>query len=102
MNEKYVDLIKTTSKYIGKYGNKKVGVAIIDTGVYLHQDISHAVVDFYDCINNRITPYDNNGHGTHVAGIVAGSGKYNGEGIRGINPNAKIIAIKALNQKGSE
>ncbi len=33
MNEKYVDLIKTTSKYIGKYGNKKVGVAIIDTGV---------------------------------------------------------------------
>lgn len=101
MNEKFHELLNITNKYINKSSNPNIGVAIIDTGVFPHQDISNNIIDFYDCINNRITPYDNNGHGTHVSGIVAGTGKGNKEGIRGINPNAKIIGIKALNQKGS-
>lgn len=103
MNSKYKMIIDYTKKYKTKnsYYGRKVGVAVIDTGVFLHNDIKDNLIDFYDCISGRINPYDNNGHGTHVSGIIAGSGfSCRGE-YRGINPDAGIIGIKALNQKGS-
>lgn len=45
---------------------KGVGIAILDTGVYSHTDLSGNIALFRDMINDRISLYDDNGHGTHV------------------------------------
>jgi len=75
-------------------------VAVIDTGVdYAHPDLKNKVIKGYDFINNDPDPMDDHYHGTHVAGIVAAEAN-NGIGIAGIAINAKILAIKALSNKG--
>ena len=103
MNSKYKNIIDYTRQYKmeNTYCGRKVGVAVIDTGVFPHNDIKANLIDFYDCISGRKNPYDNNGHGTHVSGIIAGSGFSSRGAFIGINPDAAIIGIKALNQKGS-
>lgn len=55
----------------------------------------------WDFVNNDNDPrdYSNNGHGTHVAGTV-GAQTNNQEGIAGVNPNSKLVAIKYLNDRG--
>src|SRR5699024_4777426 len=51
-----------------------VSIAIIDTGIHPHQDLSGRIRTFADLVNDRNDPYDDNGHGTHCAGDVAGDG----------------------------
>ncbi|HXK37202.1 MAG TPA: S8 family serine peptidase, partial [Candidatus Paceibacterota bacterium] len=77
-------------------------VAIIDTGVdYTHPDLGggfgtgYKVIGGYDFVNDDSDPIDDNGHGTHCAGIVAASG-----GITGVAPGASILAYKALDAGG--
>lgn len=80
-----------------------VGVAVFDTGVYPHEDLKKQIIGFKDCIKDRKrnqNNYDNNGHGTHIAGIIAGSGASSGGKFRGMAPHANIIGIKVLNYKG--
>lgn len=82
---------------------RSIGVAVIDTGVTLHEDLLHPynrVIAFHDFIGNRTTPYDDDGHGTHVTGIIAGCGFVDLERC-GIAPYANIIAIKALDNEGN-
>src|SRR6185369_15400318 len=58
------------------------------------------VVKFVDFVNSRTTKYDDNGHGTHVAGIIAGNG-YDTLGARaGIAPAADLVSLKVLDQNG--
>jgi serine protease AprX len=87
-----------------KYTGKGVGVAVIDTGVTLHPDLWKPVgriTAFRDYVNEKREPYDDNGHGTHVTGCIAGNG-FGSEGkYSGIAPEANIIAIKTLNAEGS-
>ena len=87
----------------GIYG-EGVGVAILDTGIYPHPDFitgKNRIVAFYDVINGRKTPYDDNGHGTHVAGIIAGNGSESRGEYIGIAPKCNIIGVKVLNHKGN-
>lgn len=75
-----------------------VTIAIVDTGIELsHQDLSHLAerVVWKDFINGKNTPYDDNGHGTHIAGIIYANGK-----IKGIAWNVKLIVAKALDKNG--
>ncbi len=79
-----------------------VKVAIIDTGIdYLHPDLggcfgtSCKVASGWDFVNNDSDPMDENGHGTHVAGIVAANG-----GVQGVAPNATLIAYRVLDENG--
>ncbi len=86
------------------YKGKNITVAVIDTGVAPHQDLirpNNRIVGFKDFINNKDSPYDDNGHGTHVAGIIAGNGYSSRGKYTGIAPEANILAIKALDNEGS-
>ncbi len=56
---------------------------------------------FKDFVNNKTSPYDDNGHGTHVAGIIAGNGYSSRGKYTGIAPQANILAVKALDSEGS-
>ncbi|HEY8362420.1 MAG TPA: S8 family peptidase [Tissierellaceae bacterium] len=80
-----------------------ITVAVIDTGVAPHYDLTkptNRIVGFKDFVNNKTAPYDDNGHGTHVAGIIAGNGYSSRGKYVGIAPKANILAIKALDAQG--
>lgn len=86
------------------YKGEGITTAVIDTGIVLHQDLvrpNNRIIDFVDFINNKSTPYDDNGHGTHVAGIIAGNGYSSRGKYTGIAPESNILAIKALDNEGS-
>jgi serine protease AprX len=79
-----------------------VGVAIIDSGVAAwHDELGgNRIVHFADFVARQAQPYDDYGHGTHVAGIIAGSGQNSGGARRGIAPGASLIVLKALDGAG--
>jgi len=82
---------------------KGVGVAVIDTGVAPHYDLikpENRIVAFTDLIGNKEEPYDDDGHGTHVAGLIAGNG-YTSRKYMGTAPCANLIIIKALDHSGN-
>ncbi|NLJ58511.1 MAG: S8 family peptidase [Tissierellia bacterium] len=86
------------------YTGKDVTVAIIDTGIAPHGDLiypTNRIVGFKDFVNNKPKYYDDNGHGTHCAGILAGSGYASKGKYRGIAPEANILAIKVLDENGN-
>lgn len=75
-------------------------VCVIDTGVdYLHRDLVTRVLKGWDAVNEDADPMDDHGHGTHVAGIIAAR-QNNAEGIAGVSPTARVVAVKALNAQG--
>lgn len=78
-----------------------VTIAIVDTGIYPHQDLSGRITDFVDFINDRTDPYDDNGHGTHCAGDAAGNGAASSSAYAGPAPEANLVGVKVLNKMGS-
>jgi subtilisin family serine protease len=82
-------------------GNAAIMIAVVDTGLNLnHPEFSGRVVAGYDFINNDADPMDDNGHGTHTAGIVA-AGSNNGIGMVGVCPQCSIMPVKVLNQNNA-
>jgi serine protease AprX len=78
-----------------------IGVAIIDSGVTRHDDLAgNRIVQFVDFVDYQTQPHDGYGHGTHVAGIIAGSGFDSDGARRGIAPGAHLIVLKALDERG--
>jgi subtilisin family serine protease len=76
-------------------------IAIIDTGVdYNHPDLAGKVVKGWDYVNWDNDPMDENGNGTHCAGIAAATAG-NGLGTRGVSPNSTIYAYRVLDENGS-
>ena len=104
-------------------GNSSIVVGIIDTGVdYTHSDLVSNIwtnpgeiagngidddgngfvddVHGYDFVNNDGDPMDDNNHGTHVAGTIAGAGN-NSRGVTGVNWSSSIMGLKFLSESGS-
>ena len=89
-------------------GSPGVTVAIIDSGVdYTHPDLAPNYAGGQDFINGDLDPMDDQGHGTHVAGIIAAAmNNPTGdpaapEGVVGVAPNARILAYKVCAADGS-
>src|SRR5436190_20975793 len=94
---------RTVQSTLG-YTGAGVGIAIIDSGVLpQNDDLSKSggrVVKFVDFVNGRTTAYDDNGHGSHVAGTIAGSG-YDSMGEKtGMAPGASLVSLKVLDANG--
>ncbi|MEE4275405.1 MAG: S8 family serine peptidase, partial [Thermoleophilia bacterium] len=87
-----------------------VTVAVIDSGVAVHDDLGdERLVGWRDFVKRRKAPYDDAGHGTFVAGLIAGDGSASlplDEGgfatvqFRGVAPAADIVAVKVLDKFG--
>jgi subtilisin family serine protease len=82
-------------------------VAIIDTGITKnHEDLKDNLwtgaggIHGRNCVNDNDDPEDDNGHGTHVAGIIGAKGN-NGKGTAGVAWNVKLMAVKMLDYQGS-
>ena len=89
-----------------------VGVAVIDSGISTcHDDLTNRTSQLYpygdqrvsafvDFVNGQTAPYDDDGHGTHVAGIIAGNG-YDSNGLKsGSAPDASLVVLKVLDANG--
>lgn len=84
-----------------EYTGRNISVAILDTGIFLHPDIKDRILLFKDFVNQRKEPYDDSGHGTHVAGCLAGNGSLSDGKYRGIAPKCSLIAGKVLDKNGN-
>jgi len=81
-------------------GSSSITIAIVDSGVdSTHPDLSSKVVAGYDFVNDDSDPSDDEGHGTHVAGIAAAETN-NNHGVAGVSWGSKIMPIKALGSDG--
>jgi subtilisin family serine protease len=89
-----------------------VGIAVVDSGIATwHDDLTNRstrqypygnqrVSAFVDFVNGRALPYDDDGHGTHVTGVIAGNG-YDSSGQKaGMAPDASIVSLKVLDANG--
>jgi subtilisin family serine protease len=113
-----VEMINATDVWVGyesTYGDaaygysETVSVAVVDTGIdYAHNDLQGAVTWCVVSLRNLKTYYsgtnlkkcsDANGHGTHVAGIIAS--RLNGLGVAGVAPKVILYAIRVLDASGS-
>ena len=94
-------IINAPRAYGRGYFGEGIGVAVLDTGISLHPDFGHRVACFSDYINGRRAPYDDNGHGTHIAGIIGGDGGASQGLYMGIAPRCHFVAIKILDRKGN-
>jgi serine protease AprX len=87
-----------------------VTVAVLDSGVATNTDLADSrIVGWKDFVNDRPVPYDDAGHGTYVAGLIAGDGTaslplendgYATVQFRGVAPAADIVGIKVLDEVG--
>lgn len=84
-----------------RFSGRGVGVAVMDSGIYLHTDLADRVCAFFDVLNERQEPYDDNGHGTHIAGIIGGDGRDSKGQYCGMAPGCHIIGVKILDAKGN-
>ncbi len=93
------------------YTGAGIGVAVVDSGVSgWHDDLmgsgiypygNQRVVKFVDFVNGLPMPYDDNGHGTHIAGTILGNGHDSFGYKAGMAPGAHLIALKVLDSNGN-
>jgi subtilisin family serine protease len=69
-------------------------IAVIDSGIFPHPDLKDRIVGWVDFAEGRKKPVDKYGHGTHVAGIAAGSGGKSQGSIKGVAPEANLVGVR--------
>ncbi len=80
---------------------KGVGVAVLDTGIFPHRDFDSRILGFADMVNGKAGPYDDCGHGSHICGIIGGSGLSSDGRYQGMAPGCNLVPVKVLDKKGN-
>ena len=85
---------------------KGIGVAILDSGIAPHPDLAGRIVASVDFTSGGsgagiVPPADPGGHGTHVAGLVAGDGTASGGAYTGVAPGANLVDVRVISATGS-
>lgn len=83
-----------------RYLGQGITAAILDTGISAHPDFGRRTIAFRDFVNKRSVSYDDSEHGTHVAGILAGSGLLSGGVYSGMAPKTNLVIGKVLDHHG--
>ncbi len=98
----YNEIVKRVRYYEKQInGSSAPAIAVMDTGVFPHNDLKGRIVAFKDVINDKYSLYDDNGHGTHICGIIGGSGQYCNGKILGVSGKCPIVAVKVLDVDGN-
>jgi serine protease AprX len=98
--DRSVPKIDVPEVWTAGYRGTGITIAVVDTGIdRAHPDFAGRIVDGISFIGSDYQ--DDNGHGTHVASICAGSGAAQGGAYTGIAPEAQLYVAKALDQSGS-
>ena len=93
-------LIHAGEKEIYPYDGSGVTAAILDTGIAMHPDLAGRVIGFKDFVGNSRLPYDDCGHGTHVAGCLCGDGTCSQGRLAGVAKGCRVLSGKVLDEKG--
>lgn len=95
------------SAQLGPAGSRRrgdsIGVALVDSGIDPNADLAASITAFYDFTRKGIrstTPYDDFGHGTHLAGLITGTGATSRYSYMGVAPNIHLIGLKVLDKDG--
>lgn len=88
--ERAKEIICAENVYRKGYTGKGIRIALLDTGVYLHRNLTNEIISFHDFINYNKSSYDDNGHGTHIAGILSE-----------MAPNSELLVFKILDKNGN-
>lgn len=78
------------------FTGKGVKISVIDSGISTHEDLR--ISGGYSAVDYTASFSDDQGHGTHVAGIIGA--RHNGFGVRGVAYDAELYAVKAFNENG--
>lgn len=87
-------LVNANMVYRNGYTGRGVRIALLDTGVFQHRELEQKIIFFKDYVNNKEKCYDDNGHGTHIAGIICAK-------ECGMAPGAELLVFKILDKKGN-
>ena len=93
-------LIHAEEEEVFPYTGSGVTDALLDTGIAMHPDFADRVIGFRDFVGTSRMPYDDCGHGTHVAGCLCGNGACSGGLYAGVAPGCRILSGKVLDDKG--
>ena len=102
----YMRWVKQTVGYwcddtkTGKCSGRGICAAVLDTGISMHPDLRDRIMGFQDFVNREGDVYDDSGHGTHVAGILAGDGRASEGLYAGMAPAADLLIAKVLDKNG--
>jgi serine protease AprX len=79
-----------------------VGIAIIDSDIASNPDIANSVAAFFDFTRGGVAsaPLDPYGHGTHIAGLIAGNGMQSNGKYVGVAPSVRLIGLRVLDENG--
>lgn len=94
-----ISLVHAQQAWVGGRG-ANTNVVVIDTGIdYRHPDLAARYAGGLNTIANNDDPLDDNGHGTHCSGTIAAID--DGVGVVGVAPQARLWAVKVLDEEGS-